>query len=99
MTEPMSTAALARPTDACDTDLAKLKAEMDAAARAPNHADMVETRRRYDTYVEAPLSLRERVRCANAARPRRGQGRIAPHRGAGDHGRAARRTTQARIDP
>ena len=40
-------------TDTIDTDLTKLKADMDKAAREAIHANMVETQRRYDTYVQA----------------------------------------------
>jgi hypothetical protein len=38
-------------SDTHHTDLAKLKAEMDAAERERNLAKMVETQRRHDTYV------------------------------------------------
>jgi hypothetical protein len=40
-------------TDTNDTDLAKLKAEMDAATRSQKHGEMVEAQRRYETYVQA----------------------------------------------
>jgi hypothetical protein len=42
-----------RVVDARDTDLAKLKADMDAAARGTKHSEMIETQCRYETYVHA----------------------------------------------
>jgi hypothetical protein len=52
--EQMGVELMSEPTtDTRDPDLAKLKAEMDAAARGTKHSEMVETQRRYDTYVRA----------------------------------------------